>query len=240
VRIATANDACTPSPRIDSLTLRAGLVRRVAKGAKGRGTKRRPQARRKLRVSRSRGSRVRGRLVGATGEPLGGATVCVVGRQDRTNAGLVKYGTVVTDPEGRFTFDIPGGPSRRVSAVHRVPGGAVVADMRLMVPARIALRPSRRVLRNGQAVVLKGRLRDGPHPRRPLLVELQSRRSSGWQTFGTTTARGGRFKFRYRFTRTSGVQRYQLRARVARQAVYPYAPGASKPVTLEVRGWWPS
>jgi hypothetical protein len=74
-------------------------------------------------------------------------------------------------------------------------------------------------------------------PENGAVVELQAKRETGWQTFGTTRARrSGRFRFRYQFSRTTGVQRYRLRARVPSQAGYPYAPGSSRPIKVTVRG----
>jgi hypothetical protein len=85
--------------------------------------------------------------------------------------------------------------------------------------------------------MLRGSLRERPFPRRGLLVELQARRETGWQTFATTrTNARGRFHYPYTFSRTQGVQRYRLRARVPQQATYPYAAGASRPVRVQVQG----
>jgi 5-hydroxyisourate hydrolase-like protein (transthyretin family) len=76
-----------------------------------------------------------------------------------------------------------------------------------------------------------------PRPSEGVLVELQARRGRRWQTFATSRARrSGRFRRAYRFTRTSGVQRYRLRARVPQQPDYPYAPGGSRPVSVIVYG----
>jgi hypothetical protein len=70
-----------------------------------------------------------------------------------------------------------------------------------------------------------------------VLVELQAKRGRRWQTFGTArSSRAGRYRFSYPFTRTGGVQYYVLRARVPRQAGYPYATGASRPEIVVVRG----
>jgi hypothetical protein len=52
-----------------------------------------------------------------------------------------------------------------------------------------------------------------------LAIEFQARVGppTRWLTFGVAlTGRGGRFTFRYRFTNTTGVQVYALRARLVR------------------------
>jgi hypothetical protein len=57
-----------------------------------------------------------------------------------------------------------------------------------------------------------------------------------WITFRqTTTDRRGRFSARYRFQRTFDPFTYTFRARVPRQAGYPWLAGTSKPLLVEVR-----
>jgi hypothetical protein len=69
------------------------------------------------------------------------------------------------------------------------------------------------------------------------LVALQAKVGRKWRTFATPRANSkGVFKHRYRFTATTGVQRYAFRAVVAREAAYPYERGLSKVVRVTVRG----
>lgn len=223
VQISTANSSCNPSPRIDSMRISAGFS-----GSSGL----------RSAVTRSYGGRLKvsGRLVSPLGVPSVGARVCLLSREERPGAPLRHVAVVVTDGAGRFSAQVPRGPSRRLMAVHRVPGGAAVATMRVRVRAVVSLRASRSRLRNGGTVVLRGRLRHGPLPDRGVLVELQAKRGRKWQTFGTTRTRtGGRYELRYRFTRTTGVQRYAMRALVPDQSAYPYARATSRPIALLVR-----
>ena len=63
------------------------------------------------------------------------------------------------------------------------------------------------------------------------------RLSGRWQTFRTMrTDAAGRWAIRYRFRRTRGVQRYRFRARLPREASYPFAAGGSRSLTVRVRG----
>ena len=72
--------------------------------------------------------------------------------------------------------------------------------------------------------------------KRDILIGIDARRGAGWQIFGEPRVRAdGRFRFTYRFVRTTGVQRYRLRARVKAQAGYPYATATSKALTVRVR-----
>jgi hypothetical protein len=103
--------------------------------------------------------------------------------------------------------------------------------------APVRLTGNRTSLRTGQWLRFRGRLLHGPIPPQGVLVEIQARRITGWQTFGTTRANHkGRFHYRYRFSRTLGVQRYSFRARVPRQPTYPYAAGISKRFSVRVAG----
>jgi hypothetical protein len=214
-------NACEPRARDASLRLRARVGKR---------------GRRVVRTRFGRRPLLRGRLVTADGRPVAGAAVCLASRTDLAGASRRAFAWAATDARGRFTRRLPAGPSRRVLVVHRTAAAAAWSSVSVRVRAGVRLRPSRRSLRNGEVVRLRGRLRGGPVPR-GAVVELQARRGSGWQTFATTKAgRSGRFSHPYRFTRTTGFQRYVMRARVPRQPGYPYEPGASRPVAISVRG----
>ena len=107
----------------------------------------------------------------------------------------------------------------------------------MSVPALTSTRVDRDRVLNGQAVTFSGRLRTQPTPAEGKLVELQARLSDRWQTFRTTrTNAAGRWAIRYRFKRTRGVQRFRFRARLPREAAYPFAAGGSPSLTVKVRG----
>jgi hypothetical protein len=92
-------------------------------------------------------------------------------------------------------------------------------------------------LRNGQAVRLRGRLLGGPIPPGGKLIDLQAFYRRSWRTFATLRSdRHGRWRFRYRFRATRGVVTYRFRARVHREAAYPYELGHSRVVRVTVRG----
>ena len=59
-------------------------------------------------------------------------------------------------------------------------------------------------------------------------------RASSARTARTDSA--GRWAIRYRFKRTRGVQRFQFRARLPREAGYPFAAGGSRRLAVRVRG----
>jgi len=97
---------------------------------------------------------------------------------------------------------------------------------------------SRQSLYNGQSVRLFGRI--GGSGRAGLLVELEAlvtTPSRHWLTFAVTrTSTGGRFSYRYRFTATTGIQIYRLRARLPAQLGFPHRAVVSTPVRVRVVG----
>jgi hypothetical protein len=223
VPIQTSNAPCNPNPRRDTANMKV----RFATGKRDHMMKTRYGKR----------ARVRGRLTNTEGEPIPNARICVSARPRAAGAALRADGRVKTNDKGRFSYKLKRGPSRDVHFVYRVGDGAVSDSVSVRVRAPVRFGASQRTLANGQAVTLRGRLRAGPYPKRGVVVELQAKRGSKWQSFGTTrTNRRGRYRFRYRFTRTTGVQNYSLRARVPRQSTYPYSNGASRPVTVRVVG----
>jgi len=179
-----------------------------------------------------------GRLTTEQGAPIVDAPVIVEGRA-RSGGAFVQLGTARTDPQGKFRFEIPAGPSRAVR--YRYDGTNTVkpAEAQLVTKVRAAarLKASRRRMRTGQAVLFSGKLLGRPIPSAGKLVTLQAKVGRRWRTFATPRANAkGVFKHRYRFTATTGVRRYAFRALVARETAYPYERGLSPIVAVTVRG----
>ena len=213
-----APSPCNPGPKVDGAGIQATFANH----------------RRVITVPYDRRPWVRGRAVGADGSPLAGMDLCV-GVRIYIKGRVKSVGSVKTDEDGRFKFRLGHGRSRHVWFVHRFDSGAAAANLLVRVRAPIDLGASDHKLHNGQAVKLRGRMLAAA--RSGLLVELQALRGNQWQTFATTrTHKGGRFDYRYRFTRTYGVQRYALRARIAAQVGSAFATGASEPVSIQVKG----
>jgi hypothetical protein len=186
-------------------------------------------------VAYGRAVTVTGTLVTRGGEPISGASIDVsVARAGRTTRGP----GLVTDRAGAFSLVLPAGASRTVRFGYRAFAGdaqdADSASLELAVRtgARLAATPRR--LRNGSAVVFRGRVAGAPARSRKLL-ELQVRQGARWLTFATLRLRSGRFAYRYRFMRTGQPTRYVFRAIVPGDAGWPYASGASNHVAVSVR-----
>lgn len=143
---------------------------------------------------------------------------------------------MVTNPKGGFRYRPRPGSSRRLWFVHRSAGSSAAASVVVRVRAPLRLRGPRRSLRNGEKMILRGKLRGG-WGSRGLLVQIQARDERGWRTVGNVRVRRkGRFRWPYRFTNTYSTQVYRLRARLPAQRGYPFSTGASKPVRVRVTG----
>ena len=144
-----------------------------------------------------------------------------------------------TDGNGRFRYTAAGSTNRTLRFVFA--GSALVLPAQtaitMHVPGLTSLDVDRRRVLNGEAVTFSGRLRTFPAPPNGKLVELQVRLSDRWQTFRTIrTNTAGRWAIRYRFRRTRGIQLYRFRAKLPHEANYPFEAGASRPLTVRVRG----
>jgi hypothetical protein len=157
----------------------------------------------------------------------------------RAGGGAVRTAIVTSDSGGRFSFATGGGPSRTVRFDYegtRLTRPARV-ELRILVRARSSIAVDRRFALNGQAVRFRGRLARGPIPDGGKLIDLQAFYRGRWRTFATprTDARG-RWSYDYRFEATSGLVTYRFRARIRREAAYPYELGHSRVVRVTVRG----
>ncbi len=181
---------------------------------------------------------VRGAVRTAAGLPVAGAAIAVTERP-RSGSGTRQIASVRADQDGAFILRLPPGPSRTVRFRHA--GGAqlrpAVAELRLLAPARSTIRVDRRVVPNGGSVNFKGRLRGGPVPEGGKLIDLQAYFRRRWRTFATPrTNSDGEWSYRYRFEATVGRVVYRFRARIRREAAYPYELGRSRTVRVTVVG----
>jgi hypothetical protein len=190
------------------------------------------------------GASLTGRLLNADGAGMGGRTLRVVSRPSRGALASRRVDTVQTGPHGGFGLALPAGPSRRITVVY--PGGPGLAAARraalaLRVRGAAILSAAPRALHTGESVRLWGRVRDrgAPLPRRGKLVAIQYYETAAhrWRpVLVTRSDHSGRFQARYRFRYVTGTARIRLRAVALAEERWPYAPGASPPVTVRVTG----
>jgi hypothetical protein len=182
---------------------------------------------------------VAGQLLAPDGKPITGARVSVMQQDKLAGAKMVPAGEVVTDRAGRFVYLTTAVRSRTFRFGYRAhledTDFASTIDVGLAVIAKLSLTPSRRSLRNGQAVVFRGTVAAAPTNVRKV-IELQVRKGSRWMTFRSTRLRNGRFSERYRFTRTRGRVTYIFRARVREEVGFPFLTSHSPAVKVTVRG----
>ncbi|HEX4306750.1 MAG TPA: carboxypeptidase-like regulatory domain-containing protein [Solirubrobacterales bacterium] len=149
-----------------------------------------------------------------------------------------------TGARGAFSLRLPPGASRRV--VVSFPGNRSLASaerrsLRLRVRAGLTLKAWPEKLRTGQTVHFSGRVRarGARISRRGKLVAIQylEADTGRWRPVLVTRTDGqGRFDARYRFRYITDAARIRLRATALPEADWPYAPGSSAPVTIEVDG----
>lgn len=180
---------------------------------------------------------IRGTLVNENGQPIGGATVVIRVRPRQAGAGALQVATVATTPDGRYSFKIPGGPSRTITVEYTAFGGdpqpAATATLRAVVRALVSARIKPRSVRAGKKLTLSGRLR--LLPRRGVEVKIQARDGRRWRTVDDVrTTRSGSYHWNYRFKGSARGHTFAFRARVS-SPIYPFAAGNSKATLVRVR-----
>jgi hypothetical protein len=183
------------------------------------------------------GAVVRVRVTAGSG-PVRFGLVSVLSRP-RTGGAFNPLATLRADADGRLSIPAGTGPSRtlRFQWVGTDTAKPAAADAQVLVPARTSITVDRRKVLNGEAVTFSGRLLGRPLPDGGKLVDLQVRLRGRWRTFAAPRADGaGRWSYLYRFEATRGLVAYSFRARIRREAAYPYELGHSRTVRVTVRG----
>ena len=185
-----------------------------------------------------------GASLDADGAGLAGRRLRVVSRPSRGALAPTAVATVETGPHGGFRLDLPAGPSRRIAVAFAGEERLEPADrapLSLRVRGGVVFHAAPVALRTGQVVRLWGRVsaHGAPLPRRGKLVAIQylEAATGRWRpVLVTRSDHAGRFHARYRFRYVSGPARIRLRAVALPEERWPYAPGASRPLTVRVTG----
>jgi hypothetical protein len=196
------------------------------------------------RVRHGHGETISGWLGVADGTALGGQTIRVLTAPDN-GLGQFSQATVAsTSPTGTWTAVLPAGPSRLVEAVYD--GGpttesSVSGQARLIVPAEVKLLRvwPRRVPWNA-TVHLTGQLVGGYLPPGGALVRLRLGYGNTYTTYGVQEHVGGNGRFSTVATFGPGEprihRRYWFQIASLPMGNYPFAPAASRRVTVIVGG----
>ena len=190
------------------------------------------------------GAALSGRLLNADGAGLAGRRLRVVSRPSHGALSSAHAETVQTGAHGGFKLALPAGPSRRITVAFPGDTGLDAARrpaLALRVRGAATLSAAPHSLRTGQSVRLWGRVRarGAPLPRRGKLVAIQYYENEArlWRpVLVTRSDHSGRFRARYRFRYVTGTAKIRLRAVALAEERWPYAPGASRPVTVRVTG----
>jgi hypothetical protein len=239
----------TPNGQVAAVSLPVRLKTRLAVGrvtkVRGRASRAGKPRYRRVLVTRPRSRYGRtvplhGRLTTPGANPVAGAGVEVWEQVAQPGAAWAQIATIQTSRTGRFMFKALRGPSRLVQ--FRYHGTAVVRSrvttVDLRVKATSTMRVNRHHVSNGDDVTFRGRLGGRPIPPGGKLVELQVYSRHKWRTFGTARANEstGRWSYRYRFEAILGRVSFRFRARIRREATYPFDLGTSRQVRVSVRG----
>jgi hypothetical protein len=188
-------------------------------------------------ASRHDHPRLAGRLLGASGNPVKGARVCIAAQPVAGRSRERVLATPLTGADGRFAVAIPSGPGERLRVAYwPAQRGALqrFARIRFRARPRLRLRPHG-TLRNGDRLRFAVHL-PGPDPQRRL-VRIEARSHHHWiPVTGGRTGSRGTYRGSYRFHSTRGSRTYRFRAVVPHQAGYPYASGTSAVREKRVRG----
>ena len=204
---------------------------------------RRPgRGRRSTTVDAGQPALLRGALVDADGG-LEGRRLRVVIRPAAGSSAGRRVEPVTTGPDGHFELRLAPGPSRRIAVAFAGDDGLRPArrQLELRVRAAVSLQAVPRQLRTGGRLRLEGRVDSRgarvPRPGKLVTISYWEREARRWRpVIVTRSDRGGRFRASYRFRYVTGRARIRLRAQAPAEAQWPYAAGASRPVTVEVRG----
>ncbi len=189
----------------------------------------------RVRVPFGRNAKLRGRLSLSTGGSLAGQTVVATSTVRKKGSRTVAAGSGVTDRHGRYSINVPAGPSRAFRLTFGGAFGALATarGLSVRVPASSTIKASRKRLSSGR-VRFSGRVQGNGLPvPRGLVVVLQGREGGKWRTFSDArTHKKGRWHISYRFSGRRGS--YPIRLRIRRQAGFPFELGYSRRLTIRV------
>ena len=190
--------------------------------------------RRMTRTYSHRALRVTGRLLGAQGHPIAGATLDVL-QQVSGSTSMAVIGHASTRANGTFAASVPGGPTRTIEIAYRAfstdASYAASAKIAEAVEAGVQLTVSPRRTGSEGTITLGGHVL-GPVPAQGVAVELLVHYRGRWEPFRVPqTDSRGRFEVVYQFQ--GGIGRFPFRASVlGGQAGFPFAHGESRAVDV--------
>ena len=189
------------------------------------------------RVGHGKQTTVNGFVVLADGTALGGQPVDVYSSPNDNAPRFRLMRVVTTNADGAWTAKVGAGPSRLIEAVYPGSGStepATSSTVKLIVPAKIAMSISPRVVPWSGKITITGRLVGGWVPADGVALRLRVPYPGGQilqEPFRTN--RHGRFKFRWTYRSGRGVVRYRFAvATTSTESDYPWAAATSNRVAV--------
>ncbi len=173
----------------------------------------------------------------ADGTALAGQTVDVYSSPDDNAPRFKMMRTVTTNESGAWTAKVPAGPSRLLEAVY--PGNATTepassSTVKLVVPARIAMSITPRVVPWSKKITITGHLVGGWVPRDGVALRLRVPYPGGksiQEPFRTNSH--GEFSFQWTYGSGRGVVSYPfVVATTATESDYPWAAAVSRAIRV--------
>jgi len=191
------------------------------------------------RVGHGKATTVSGFLELANGIALGGRPVQILSAPNNGLGQFTPMASVITGANGTWTARVPPGPSRLIEAVYAgdiTTQPATSAIVKLIVPARIVLSISPRVLPWRRSITLRGRLVGGFVPADGVALRLLVRYPGSGQATPLQALRTdgrGRFDFTWSYHAGRGVASYPFSvATTATESDYPFAAAASRAIPI--------
>jgi len=189
------------------------------------------------RVRFGRGTDLTGWLGTSTGIALPGQLVRIYTAPDNGSRQFTQVAQATTGSDGIWSVRLPPGPGRLVVAGY---GGSTTTEpaasstIRLVVPAKVQVRIRPTHTHWGGKITISGRVLGGYIPVGKLL-RLRVGVVGVRETVGIPSVRpDGRFHTTFTFGPGTGTVRFWLSVSTLREAAYPYAPAASRRVTVTV------
>ncbi len=184
---------------------------------------------------------IRGRLLNADNEPIGGASVRLLTRDLRSGARPFDRRGIKTRSDGSFRVTVRARASRQLHFAWRARANDArfAANGYLTLRARAAgsLRARPKSVAVGRTLSLRGRLKGVRRGGVPIVLQGKVRGARRYTTFADATTSGrGTFRARYRFqTAAARGRTYVFRARIRRAPGFPYSTGYTRTVRVRVR-----
>jgi hypothetical protein len=196
------------------------------------------------RVGHGRPTTVSGWLGTYNGVALGGQAVEVLTAPDNGSNAFTPAARAISAANGSWSATLPAGPSRLIEAAYGGgPGveGSLSGTVREIVPAKVKLlsvTPHR--VPWGGTVRIVGQLVGGYLPPGGALVRMRLGSGGAYTTYGVQEHVTGRGRFSSTYTFGAGLssiyRSFFFQAASLPMGAYPYAPAASRRVTVIVGG----